>query len=424
MSKFKNFFVTFFTVLISVFITFPLSSCGLNSNKIYFGNFQSYMSPDVMNNVYDKYNLDFKSYINNEALLREFQKNYDIAIPSSYAAIELIEKGELLPIDWSKFNISSSKSETGIIKNASEALDLFIPEIHAILTGYDFNNDGIKDNLLEYAVPYFLQDFILGYKSEQIEFSEVHYDNWEKVLINLKKELSNSNISRGISIDDPRTIYSLARLISDPNNDVNPSKEENTIDHFKEFFSFLPKYFGKNEMIFNSDSGNVLNDLAHPNGSGFGFMYNGDVLYSMFGGDSKSDNLSDINFIRPTTGSNIALDMIVINKKSESNSDIIHEIINDIALKGIVEIDNFDDSSLAYLNFDYVMYTSPIKIMYDYVIDPIDGYFSEEEDVFRDKVIATFKVPSIDPLKRIENKITNLQKSNMLIAYLFTKNSI
>ncbi|MGL5640296.1 MAG: hypothetical protein ACRDCD_01370 [Mycoplasmoidaceae bacterium] len=423
MLKFKKTLLAFSSILISAFSLPLLSACSSNSNKLYFGNFQSYMSTDVMDTISNEYNTEFKSYINNEALLREFQKNYDIAIPSSYAVIELIERGELLPIEWSKFNIPSPIDQNKIIKNADEALDLFIPEIHQILTGYDFDKDEENDNLLEYAVPYFLQDFILGYKSEQIQFSKEIFENWEEVLVDLKEILDREKNLRGISIDDARTMYSLGRLILNK-DDVNPNPDENTIEHFKEVFSFLPKYFGKNEMIFNPDSGNVLNDLAHPNGSGFGFMYNGDVLYSMFGGDSPVDPLTDINFIRPKTGSNLALDMIVINKKSKSNSDKIHEIINDIALKGIIDIDP-DDLSLAYVNFDFVMYTSPIKNFYDYVIDPVNGYFSEEEDLdFIERAIATFKVPTTDSKKKIEDKITNLQKSNMLIAYLFTKNSI
>ncbi|MGL5246031.1 MAG: hypothetical protein ACRC8C_00455 [Mycoplasmoidaceae bacterium] len=418
MLKIKKIILTFFSILVTSFSAPLLVSCGANSSKIYFGNFQSYMSSDVMTSISQEYNTEFKSYKNNEALLREFGKNYDIAIPSSYAVIELIERGELLPINWSKFNIHNG---TGIVENPEQALELFIPEIRPILTGYDFNNDGVNDNLLTYAVPYFLQDFILGYKTDQIQFSKPAFENWKEVLDELQKKLDTTNVSRGISIDDPRTIYSLGKLILNSKNDVNPSKEENTINHFKEVFSFLPKYFGKNEMIFNSDSGNVLNDLAHPNGSGFGFMYNGDVLYSMFGGDGG--HLTDIDFIRPTTGSNLALDMIVINKKSQSNSDKIHKIINDIALKGIVDI-HPDELSLSYMNFDFVMYTSPVKNLYDYVIDPIDGYFSLEEEILKKRAISAFEVPTTEPLKKIENTITNLQKSNMLIAYLFTKNSI
>lgn len=422
MWKFKKTFLALSSIFIAAFSTPLISSCSSNSNKIYFGNFQSYMNTDVMNDISNEYNAEFKAYPNNETLLREFGRNYDIAIPSSYAVIELIKRDQLLEINWSSFDIVIDGKR---IENADDALDLFIPEIHPILTGYDFDDDGNNDNLLKYSVPYFLQDFILGYKAEQIEFSKETYDNWENVLIELKDKLSDGNISRGISIDDPRTLYSLGKLISNPNIDVNPSPEENTIEHFNEIYSFLTKYFEKNQMIFNSDSGNVLNDLAHPNGSGFGFMYNGDVIYSMLGGDSynEASDLVDINFVRPTTGSVLALDFIVINKKSESNSEKIHQVINDIALKGISN-EEIDEESLAFANFDYVLYTSPIKHLYDYVIDP-SGYFSYLEDEYLSKkAIDAFKVPANNALQKIENTITNLQKSNMLISYLFTKNGI
>ena len=53
------------------------------------------------------------------------------------------------------------------IKNSKEARNLFTPGVHPILLGYDVDGDGVKDNLLHYAIPYFSQDFILGYKTEK-----------------------------------------------------------------------------------------------------------------------------------------------------------------------------------------------------------------------------------------------------------------
>lgn len=423
MRKFKKILLRISTLVISALSITLLASCSLSGNKIYFGNFQSYMSPDVINQVSRQHNAEFKSYKNNEALLREFKNNYDIAVSSSYTVMELIKRDELEKIRWSDLNIIFGGMQ---IKNSKEALNLFTPEIHPILLGYDFDGDGVKDNLLDYAIPYFLQDFILGYKTEKLKFTNPNtFNNWQEVLVELQKLINDpnaTNIPRGISIDDPRTIYSLGKLVQDPNNNVNPLLNENSIKDFKKVFSFLNEFFKNNQMIFNSDSGNVLNDLAHPNGSSFGFMYNGDVIYSMFGGDDPKN--VKVDFVRPTTGSNLALDMIVINKNSVANRTNIYKMIGDIALNGITE-KVIDEKSLAFSNFKFVMYTSPVKALYDYASDPT-GYFSSltNDPSLIERAIAAFKIPSTDSLNKIEDKITNLQKSNMLIAYLFTKNSL
>ena len=83
MRKFKKTLLGISTLVISALSIPLLASCSLSGNKIYFGNFQSYMSPDVINEVSRQHNAEFKSYKNNEALLREFKNNYDIVFKFS-----------------------------------------------------------------------------------------------------------------------------------------------------------------------------------------------------------------------------------------------------------------------------------------------------------------------------------------------------
>ena len=54
-----------------------LASCSVSGMGVCLGYFQCYMSPDVINQVSRQHNAEFKSYKNNEALLREFKNNYD-----------------------------------------------------------------------------------------------------------------------------------------------------------------------------------------------------------------------------------------------------------------------------------------------------------------------------------------------------------
>ena len=67
MRKFKKTLLGISTLVISALSITLLASCSLSGNKIYFGNFQSYMSPDVINQVSRQHNAEFKSYKNNEA---------------------------------------------------------------------------------------------------------------------------------------------------------------------------------------------------------------------------------------------------------------------------------------------------------------------------------------------------------------------
>jgi spermidine/putrescine-binding protein len=84
--------------------TLLLSSCSNNSGII-FANFESYMCPDVMDRVKTNTNtpVQFVWCSTNEEIHSKFSHYYDVAIPSSYEVIPLMQSGELLPIDYSKF---------------------------------------------------------------------------------------------------------------------------------------------------------------------------------------------------------------------------------------------------------------------------------------------------------------------------------
>ncbi|MGL4647149.1 MAG: hypothetical protein ACRCVI_00230 [Mycoplasmoidaceae bacterium] len=451
MKKIKIIFASFILFISLLLSSIFLAACG-GTQKIYFGNYESYMSKDVEKSLSGEYNVDFQYYKTNEQLLREFDQNYDLAVPSTYAVVEMVQNNQLEKLDWTKFGIEG-------IDNALTALDLFIPEIRALLTENDLNDNGVygeeEDNLLHYSVPYFFQDFILSYKPSKLTIPQ-DLSNWKSVFENTKQNDLITN--RAIAIEDARTLFSLGKLVEGENVDVNPSPNENTIEQFDTVYNFLYEYFGdKNKIIFNSDSGNVLNDIANPNGSDIAIMYNGDVLYAMQGGDEFSvyneegdiTYIPDVDFIRPTLGSNISLDLVVMKKSNnEKLKDTLYEIINRLTLTPlefdeVIDADTGEityevpESNLTYWNFDFVQYTAPLQNLYDYVIDEVDGYFVYEGLdpqylEYSKKLIEVFKVTvpegktpgTFDGTKRIENKITQLQKSNMLISFLKTKSNL
>ncbi|KFB07769.1 type 2 periplasmic-binding domain-containing protein [Malacoplasma iowae] len=452
---------------------FTLTSC--SDNGFYLANFESYMAPKLMTSLKSEYdNLNFRYYGTNEDLERSFVRNYDVAVPSSYLMAKFASSGKLVKLDWSKFNIKDSTGK--IISNADEALKLFDPTAQTILTSiYDINGDGKidkkDDNLLNYGVPYFLQDFIVGYKGEKLQkFAKNNENRWTDVINYFGKNSGRSKTYKKIAmIDDYRTVYSIPRLIeteSSGSPNVNPNagpKGEDvvTINNFVNTYGILSSNFTEsNTFLLNSDSNFILNDFADPKGASVGIMYNGDLLYAIQGGDNGSEEQlfdeNNVHFIRPKN-TLIALDMLVINKNSKFQNEA-YDIIKKIALEGLSkdeDITNTDDEdSYIYgpmVNFDYVQYTSPLEKITEYVLGKketnpktkqlnnkdesenkiqstyfsylLEEGYSEEfvklcQEIYRIGLYNSTENPT-QPEKHnlIEKDLSELNKSNMFYAY-------
>jgi spermidine/putrescine-binding protein len=77
----------------------PLSLASCSSNGIILANFESYMSPELMNRLRNDHSVNFVNYSTNEDILAKFAHSYDIAVPSTYSVLELIKNGFLGEID-------------------------------------------------------------------------------------------------------------------------------------------------------------------------------------------------------------------------------------------------------------------------------------------------------------------------------------
>jgi spermidine/putrescine-binding protein len=85
--------------LIVLPIVVNATSCS-GSAGIVFGNFESYMSPSLIEVLQKEVsNSNFLSYSTNEDIQIKFKKYYDIAIPSTYTVLELIKDKELAKFD-------------------------------------------------------------------------------------------------------------------------------------------------------------------------------------------------------------------------------------------------------------------------------------------------------------------------------------
>lgn len=417
-----------------------VSSC--SSDKIVFANYESYMSEDVMRDLQSKNNIVFLPYETNEEIENKFSGYYDVAVPSTYEVIKLHKKGLLEKIDWSLFNIVANGNK---ITNGIEALNskIFSEAIVELVKGLDkeYQASGAIDSnesILDYGIPYFLQSFSFAYKGEKIsKLSEAK--DWSTILKIINS--NNPNIDprftphkeRKIAIvDDARSMFGLSNTIN--YEGVNPDSSIKSIHDFSNIYRDFSSNFNKDYTYFNTDSGQIISTLAkpYPYGASCAIAYNGDLLYAAQGGglyDPADPNYFHYCKLDKTL---IALDMVVINKKSKNNQskrEKIYDIIKDICLSGASDNEQIDatkpDGTFVYdsmNNFDYVEYTSPLRKICEFVTD--GDYFSEysEAQIKLYKEIFEITKEEVADVSYIEEEmVSELAKSNLHWAYMGMK---
>lgn len=513
MRKFKKIFKVL-NLLFSVGFFSPFVLACSSKNQFYFANFENYTSQDLLDSLSEQYqNFNFRSYATNEDLETKFENNYDVATPSTYLIAKMANQNKIEVLDWKKFDIKmTSKGEKEAakvkgwslednnnqkkaplnqgwrkgeqIQTSEQALYLFTEQTRNIMTNIYFLNDNNDPNykkeggLLNFAIPYFLQDFIFAYKkTSNLTFEKKDY-TWKDIIEKIGNQTGkNKPINKIGMIDDFRTIYSIPRLIESNNESVNPGKiqkkEDNirnqqtySIEEFVKTYNNLKKFFSNNDsFLLNSDSNIILNDLANRNGNQASILYNGDAIFAFQGGDNylgdedwiKSNFDGDeflLDFIRPVS-TLVALDAMVINKNSKQK-DQAYEVIKKIGLEGVDDDEEFiykvnDKDEYVYgpmINFDYVNYVSPIQSLYDYVIYNSDdekqnenstedqeeksGYFDDalsgdegvkkyltesQFKVFKKTLIDIFRIDNPSFQNTLEQNLSDINKSNMYFAY-------
>lgn len=435
----------FFSLVIGLFLitsSFFLTSCS-DTKSFYFANFESYMNPKLISKIKsENLSVNFRYFATNEDLERSFVRDYDLAIPSAYLMAKQAKDGLLEKIDWKIFNIQYEiNGVITLIKTPREALSLFTPVVQTALTKvYDIDDNGIfddNDNLLQYGVPYFLQDFILGYKGPNVPQLEGDI-TWSDTMNYLSGKVgAGLNYNKIAMINDYRSIYSIPRIIETQSSgsvNVNPpSNSKTTINDFQITYNYLSGLFPLNSFLLNSDSGEILNNFANPKGSQVGIMYNGDLLYAIQGGDEQFQiSPNDVHLVRPRN-TLITLDMMIINAKSNKKQKA-YELIKQVALEGISaneDITLYDNVNDEYQwgpmqNFDHIQYTSPLEKISNYVLSNNinNSYFKDSnlDPIIIDlckKIFNVIQIPS--DRNMFEYGLNDLEKSNMYQAFLREK---
>lgn len=416
----KNFLVIFSLFLISS-TTLLLSGCSFGGpNKIYVANFESYINPVLRTEIENHNNVDYKVFSTNEQAERGFTKNHHISIPSSYVGIKLIREGKVEPINWPL--ITNDK-----IGDAEIAKAYFTDDIQTLLTSYDLDGDGLttnpKDNLLYWGIPYFAQDLVIGYKPETPDAIINDGLPLKDVILELSAMTGkNKEYNRMAVIDDTRTMFGFANVI-EGSATVNPLKDETSINDFSHVYRGISNNLNNNKVVFNTDSGNILNDFASDRGSDIMIAYNGDLLYATFGGDSGIEPEKKIEVYRPNTGSiTQALDMIIVNKDlygklNSSGQANIWDIVRKIGfdIPQVISPEGLEwEDSWSYINFDFVNYTPVIKGLYDYIL--LNYSLSDIQ----------LKILKTGPIKQelIDRSISDEQQFNMQYAYMKAKSEM
>ena len=391
-----------------ILVPFILLSVSLTVNKRDFvlANYQSYISPSVEKKLAKEYGLSFDSFETVENAKKLLSSNTaDIVATTSYELVNWYNDGLIQKLDWSKFNIG--------IDSAADALNLFTDSVQTILQNFDIDGDGNKDNLLEYGIPYFIQDFIFAYRGSEItELSNAQ--SWSQAIevISNHDRFKPDSKPKLIAVDDARTVYSIPSAM-EKNGDINPNKNEtieslsNTLYKLSDSINKL----GNNAIKFNADANAVLNDLASNNVNG-AFLFNGDALYASYGGDDQiTINDDDFHIVKPNDAL-VALDLFVFNKNMTNNNlDKAYQIISELCL-------SFNDSNpedtMVYENFDYVNYTCTLQSLYEYVKS---NYFDNQVQE------QIFEINNVNS-NSLEVSIDNITKSNLSFAWINFKNKL
>lgn len=376
-------------------VVLPFSLSVANSNQFVFGNFQSYMSQNVMNRLEKQYNINWQYYGTNAEIPTYIKnKTLNIAVATNNMIAQLAINKEIQPIDWSKFNLyyqdPSDPQKEIKVEHYWDMQHVVTPAVwnlcQAIATkaGFpsvtDANGQQHLGNLLEYCIPYFMQTFVFAYRGpviEELNKPDVSFKDIFGYITNtsIKDNRFLGGNSKVMMIKDARTVYDVSRLINyaenptPANQDINPSSEylmnydrsknDNTlapsINQIGQTYDHLATYYRNidpNTITFNSDSGIVLNKLASRQIEG-AFLYNGDAVYAAAGGDvadggtnlpvfpdkplspDDPESANEMHVVVPKDNL-VAMDGVVFNKTlTGSKLDEAYNIVREVCLSGL-----------------------------------------------------------------------------------------
>lgn len=361
----------------------PLLTACSSSSQFSLGNFQAYMNPAVQKLLSKEYKgINYLYYGTNYQIPNHIHNNsVNLTIATDNMVATLAHQKLIQKIDWAKFGLLDPQTNQ-LIVNTNQLKSIFTPLTWMVATAYQplfakYLNDP-NFNLLEYAVPYFLQNIVFCYRGPKIpQLNE--YSSFSEIFRYISEFNTEKNtyipghpynrfIKPGVynkpqvmMVASPRTDFDIANILrqeqmQNPPADIDinpttgllgmPTSTTPTIQDFVNTFSYLSNYFKgfKNAIGFNTDSSTIINALALDHSKGGimgGFIYNGDSVYTIQGGaygSNQSDyvniNGDNIHIVMPRNNL-IAMDNIIFNgSNSASINDLAYKIAYQLGLSG------------------------------------------------------------------------------------------
>ncbi len=440
-----------------------LTSCS-NAQNYAFGNFQSYISPSIINSFNDNYkNVNWQYYASNKQIPTYLQnKTLNACVATNNTVVNLITKKLINQIDWAKYELLEENTNQ-VITNVSQLESIYTPIVWNICQ--NAFSDFVSQNLLTYAMPYFLQNVVFVYRGNEIPQLEQPNLTFTDIFnfIETNKAFKAPNKGHNIlMVDDPRLLYGISEILKcEKNNtpvninprggllnqspDQTPSQQEfsNTYKLVKDFI------YNKNAHVgLQSDSNVIINKLVKNEIQG-AFFYNGDAAFAAQGGDyPEHSNITPENFHVVIPKNNIvALDLMVTNITNDPSEQIESlNFIYQLALSGlktntynkynlpivksnldsklqdIIDTDPNTDEYIysSMINFDYVNYTPTINAIMNFVTS---GYFPSDDPMKQILIeLLDIKEPANNnPKNYVEMPLNDLAEVRMQTAYLDLK---
>lgn len=328
-----------FLVLLG-FLSVNLTGCGINRiarcqnlPKLNVFNWGEYIDIDVITDFEFKHNVcvNYSTFSDNETAITKMRtEKYDVVFPSEYAIEQLRNEGQIEKIDWSKLSVD---------KNT-----VFADPLNTLLNNM---KESLNYDFLEYAVPYLWGSVGIVYNPKKVPLEVLQKENWDI----LKNKDYNS-----VFYDSSKDAYMIAL------KQLGYSMNTTNLDEIKEATKWLEDVVKTNRKNISFLTDEILDSMPRLDYD-LAVCYSGDANYIM----EKNWNLK---FYKPTTGTNVWVDGMVIPKNSE-NKDLAYQFIDFLLT---------DDA--AYDNSLYVGYTSPIKSVYEEIIG-VEGDFYHLRDSYQ-----------------------------------------
>lgn len=281
----------------------------------------------------NKKGLAFSNFTSNEVAVQKIsnEDKFDISVLSDYAAVQMMQKGYIQKIDWSR------------IKYKKE--EIFSPQIYRLIKYYNkqISTDPEFD-FLDYSIPYFWGYVGLFYNTAGDNAEELKKDvenlGWgifqtkEKYL---KMAMYDSSRD-GFMVALKHLGYTMNPLLdTDKNQKQNQPAIAAAMDFLKTSIQNNPEIRFITDEIFDAMTDGTF-DLIN--------AYSGDALNIIKGQDGKVNQ--NLKFTKPKSGTNFFIDGLQIPKTA--NLDNAYDFIN-----FMLDFENAKD------NADEIGYISPLK---------------------------------------------------------------